>query len=901
MQLYATDDTLLALENRLERAEGGARLQLLVEVAWLLRERNSRRALRLTEEAERLLRAAPDADLTARLALARSDIHALDNDLPASRAALAAARQHYQAINEQSGLCDAAVAQSMQAIAEGDTLAATAACTEALAHARAAGDNERAAIVQGWLAYFMAYSDPAAAISAVTELRRSHPKPDTALEALCNGADAAANFWRDPSRSLMAVLRTREFARSAGMLRLSIMASVNGGWVLEVLGDYDSALECIEWSVTRARETGWPTVTAASMVRLGAVLCELGDYQRSHDVILETLECLDKLPRSMHRGIALGSLGQVLLRQGRAAESVEAYREAARICRDLNSTDNLVDSAIHLARALSAAGDAAGALASLNEASQLIVTHGFAERAVALQQALAEIHGKHMLPPPKGVPPERVRLHFLKQALESGRAIDGWQPSAALLIALAEACHASGDMARAYDYARQALQSAQSHANRQAANRSIMMQARYDTEKALADAAHHRELAAALSQQSRTLEELGRIGQEITAQLDEATIIAALGRHIGALADAPHLAVWLLDADGKRLKLRHGIEDGRPLEVHEAALDNADSLSAACVKSGKEILVEEEPGNVVATLPGTRPMLTAYFAPLAVAGRVLGTITLQSALPRAYGERELLIFRTLAAYTAIALDNTRAYDELQRARAQLEEASLTDPLTGLRNRRHLQQHIDADVALALRAHQQGQTEDADLIFLLVDIDHFKQVNDRHGHAAGDAVLIEMRERLVPLFRATDHLVRWGGEEFLIVARATHRSRMAELAERICAAVRGKPFLLPDGTALPRTCSVGAACLPFDLKWPRKQRWQDVLGLADTALYAVKNAGRDGWATLAAPEAGVPPGANIRDAAEAVHGGGIVLSGSVAPERLRAGLTAGSVTARAQST
>lgn len=890
MQLYATDDTILALETRLERTEGSARLPVLVEAAWLLRERDSRRALRLVEDAERQLRTSPDAALAARLALARSDIHALDNDLPASRVALAAAHQHFTAVQDHVGLCDWALAKAAQAIAEGDTVVASAACREALGHARQAGDTERAAIVQGWLAYFLAYSDPAAAITAVAELRRAHPEPVTPLEALCNGADAAANFWRDPSRSLMAVLRTREFARSAGMLRLAIMASVNAGWVLEVLGDYDSALECIEWGVTRARETGWPTVTAASMVRLGAVLCELGDYARSQEVISETLECLDQLPRSMHRGIALASLGQVLLRQGRVAESVEAYREAARICRDLNSTDNLVDCAIHLARAHAAAGEAEAALASLDEASQLIVTHGFSERAVALYQALAEIHGAQVLPPPKGIPQERVRLHFLKQALESGRAVDGWQPSAALLIALAEAYHASGDMARAYEHARQALQSAQSHANRQAANRSIMMQARHDTEKALADAEHHRELAAALTQQSRTLEELGRIGQEITAQLDEATIIAALGRHIDALADAPHLAVWLLDTDGQHLKLRHGIEDGRPLDVHEVSLDHPESLSAACVKSGKEILVEEEPGSVVATLPGTRPMLTAYFAPLAVAGRVLGTITLQSALPHAYGERELLIFRTLAAYAAIALDNTRAYDELQRARTRLEEASLTDPLTGLRNRRHLQQHIDADVALALRAHQQGHTDHADLIFLLVDIDHFKQVNDRHGHAAGDAVLIEMRERLVPLFRTTDHLVRWGGEEFLIVARATHRSRMPELAERICAAVRGKPFLLPDGTALPRTCSIGAACLPFDPQWPRTQRWQDVLELADTALYAVKNAGRDGWAALVAPEAGVPVGANIRNTAEAVRAGAVLIEGSVPRERLLSALS-----------
>jgi len=429
MELYATDDAVPALETRLKRAEGPARLDLLVQMAWLTRERDSQRALTLADEADKLLKSSPDAALSARLALTRSDICALFSDLPASRAWQQAAQQHYESSGDLIGLCDAHIALSVQSIAEGNTLGARAACDDALKHAEAAADRERIALIRGWMAYFLAYSDPVAALEALETLKLAYPDASAALIAVTSATEAAACFWRDPPRSLLAVLRAREFARTAGLLRLSIMASVNGGWVLEVLGDYDSALECIEWSVSRARETGWPTVTAASMVRLGAVLCELGDYNRSHEVIMETLDCLNKLPRSMHRGIALGSLGQVLLRQGRAAESAEAYREAARICRDLNSTDNLVDCAIHLARALSASGKAIEALKSLDEARQLITTHGFAERSVALHQALAEIHDAWALPPPEGVKPGEARLYFLEQALQSGRAVEGWQPA----------------------------------------------------------------------------------------------------------------------------------------------------------------------------------------------------------------------------------------------------------------------------------------------------------------------------------------------------------------------------------------------------------------------------------------------------------------------------------------
>jgi diguanylate cyclase (GGDEF)-like protein len=181
----------------------------------------------------------------------------------------------------------------------------------------------------------------------------------------------------------------------------------------------------------------------------------------------------------------------------------------------------------------------------------------------------------------------------------------------------------------------------------------------------------------------------------------------------------------------------------------------------------------------------------------------------------------------------------------------LELASLTDPLTGLHNRRFLTMHIEADIALSVRRHESGpraevSADDADLIFFLVDIDHFKQVNDQFGHAAGDAVLSQMRHRLLAIFRESDYVIRWGGEEFLVVARGARRDRAAELAERARAAVADEPFTLPDGRALAKTCSIGYACFPLARAIPRVPGWQAVVEIADMALYSVKNSGRNGW-------------------------------------------------------
>ncbi|MFG6467900.1 diguanylate cyclase [Roseateles sp. BYS87W] len=187
-----------------------------------------------------------------------------------------------------------------------------------------------------------------------------------------------------------------------------------------------------------------------------------------------------------------------------------------------------------------------------------------------------------------------------------------------------------------------------------------------------------------------------------------------------------------------------------------------------------------------------------------------------------------------------------------RERTQaLEEASLTDPLTGLRNRRYLLERIEADCAAALR--RAGRPE-ADLLFFLMDIDHFKTLNDRHGHAAGDAVLTQMRERLQAVFRAGDALVRWGGEEFLVVARDSDRRHAGELAERLRQQVAAQPFESPVGP-LAVTVSIGFAAYPPWPSQPSAFDWQDTLSAADGALYRAKSAGRNGWAGLEALEAG----------------------------------------------
>ena len=183
--------------------------------------------------------------------------------------------------------------------------------------------------------------------------------------------------------------------------------------------------------------------------------------------------------------------------------------------------------------------------------------------------------------------------------------------------------------------------------------------------------------------------------------------------------------------------------------------------------------------------------------------------------------------------------------ELKQANKVLEDTSTTDPLTGIRNRRFFSAMVQSDVAQCARACAEGEDRSTrDLIFYLIDLDNFKKVNDVHGHDAGDRVLIEVSRRIGSVIRDSDVLVRWGGEEFLIVSRRTDRTKAGILAERVIEAVRGRPFAVGSIREVRQTCSIGWAAFPWLEDDVDAMGYEEVLKYADRALYRAKKAGKN---------------------------------------------------------
>jgi diguanylate cyclase (GGDEF)-like protein len=208
--------------------------------------------------------------------------------------------------------------------------------------------------------------------------------------------------------------------------------------------------------------------------------------------------------------------------------------------------------------------------------------------------------------------------------------------------------------------------------------------------------------------------------------------------------------------------------------------------------------------------------------------------------------RVLVTAATMFGLTALVFVKQRQlHEELQQSNLRLEEACMTDPLTGIRNRRSFFATIQNDVAQTIRAYRtEGDPFARDLVFYLIDLDNFKEVNDSFGHDSGDQVLVETVRRINSAIRDSDVLVRWGGEEFLIVSRHSNRKQADAVAMRVMQAVSGEPYLVNSTQKIRRTCSIGWAAFPWLEDNVNTMGYEAVLTMADRALGQAKRAGKD---------------------------------------------------------
>lgn len=250
-------------------------------------------------------------------------------------------------------------------------------------------------------------------------------------------------------------------------------------------------------------------------------------------------------------------------------------------------------------------------------------------------------------------------------------------------------------------------------------------------------------------------------------------------------------------------------------------------LANKAMASGKYILSNDQPDteHKLSALTREEGILGFLCLPFISHTHPLGVLYLYRNDRHIFLPEEIDLLTTFAHLAAIAAENTKLH-------ASTVKLATTDALTGLQNRRAFEDNLKIEQQ---RAKRYGK----DFSLLLLDIDHFKKVNDTYGHIAGDAALKTLASILEQQTRDIDSVSRFGGEEFVIVLPETGESGAMVVAERIRKTVSNTPFTLPDERNIKVTISIGIASYPLCTKYP-----ESLLEQADRALYLAKDAGRN---------------------------------------------------------
>jgi diguanylate cyclase (GGDEF)-like protein len=211
--------------------------------------------------------------------------------------------------------------------------------------------------------------------------------------------------------------------------------------------------------------------------------------------------------------------------------------------------------------------------------------------------------------------------------------------------------------------------------------------------------------------------------------------------------------------------------------------------------------------------------------PLKSKQRVLGVIQLINCSVETFVEKEMFFLHALCDYAAIAIDNARAVEKIQ-------ELTITDDCTGLYNARHLYKTLEAEVYRSARFGYEFS-------IIFIDLDHFKQVNDTHGHLVGSRLLAEVGYSIKSHLRLIDYAFRYGGDEFVILLPQTNKDAALVVAKRIRDVFRTAILLKEDGLSLGILASIGLASYPDDAKSAH-----EIIRQADEMMYMVKNSTRD---------------------------------------------------------
>ncbi len=331
-----------------------------------------------------------------------------------------------------------------------------------------------------------------------------------------------------------------------------------------------------------------------------------------------------------------------------------------------------------------------------------------------------------------------------------------------------------------------------------------------------------------LTRQSQELTIFHDVAKALTSSLDLDSILQTI---MEKMAEHFRPDTWsLLMLDEKQNDLYFAIAVGAAAEaLKDVRLKIGEGIAGWVAKHGEEVILEDaakDPRFARRVDEVTRwETHSVVCMPLRSRLRVLGVIQLVNVDLAQFNEPEVFFLRALCDYAAIAIENARWVEKIQ-------ELTITDDCTGLYNARHLYKTLETEVYRSSRFGYEFSV-------LFIDLDHFKSVNDTHGHLIGSRLLAEIGYLVKAQLRLIDFAFRYGGDEFVVLLPQTSKDQALVVAKRLREALHASTFCCNEGLHLKVSASIGLATYPHDARDAH-----DIIRQADEMMYLVKNTTRD---------------------------------------------------------
>ncbi len=335
----------------------------------------------------------------------------------------------------------------------------------------------------------------------------------------------------------------------------------------------------------------------------------------------------------------------------------------------------------------------------------------------------------------------------------------------------------------------------------------------------------------------RELEIIKDIGQQITGTLEPEKIVEILHDRLSELVTVDGLFISFYQKESEEIDFRDIIENGQMLPSTVRPVKDNEILSRFVIKNDCDLIINDRSEqsfytNRLLKVDGTRQNNESFlFVRLKTNIMGSGVLSVQAQKKNSYKERHLKVLQAISGFVAVALSNAHSHQNLVIANKKIAHMATHDTLTGLPNRMQIIQHLEQAIK---RCERYKET----LAVLFIDIDGFKTVNDSQGHRAGDALLVELSERLSSGVRATDYVGRLAGDEFLVIL--TDDCTISDglmLAENLRKKL-SEPFLFKQNE-LTVSASIGLALYPDDGINP-----EGLVNAADGSMYDAKAKGKN---------------------------------------------------------